>query len=172
MLELKDLNGGIMTTITRTFVATLLMIFSFSALAVDADKVLGYWWSPEQKSKVLITKTDGKYFGKIIAVRKESQDKRDTKNPDKALQDRKILGMEILSSFKFDGDDTWEDGKIYDPESGKTYKCKMWFEKDDVLKIRGYVGISLLGRTAEFTKVQGSAPHTRQENEPDHIHEH
>ena len=83
-----------------------------------------------------VSKKDDRYFGKIIAVRPASVDKKDTKNPDKSLQDRKLLGLEILSGFKFDGDDTWKDGKIYDPESGKTYSCKMWFEKDDVLKIK------------------------------------
>ena len=156
----------------KSFLSLILLTCSLQVFAVDADQVVGYWWSPEQKSKVQISKKDDRYFGKIIAVRPASVDKKDTKNPDKSLQDRKLLGLEILSGFKFDGDDTWKDGKIYDPESGKTYSCKMWFEKDGTLKIRGFVGISLIGRTAEFTKVTGDKPHMRQDNEPDHIHEH
>jgi uncharacterized protein (DUF2147 family) len=61
--------------------------------------------------------------------------------------------MEFLSDFVFDGDDEWVDGKVYDPESGNTYSCKMWLE-DGNLKLKGYVGISLIGRTETLEKVR------------------
>jgi uncharacterized protein (DUF2147 family) len=148
----------------------ILLSFSVSSFATEADEVLGVWWSLEQKTKVQISKNDNIYYGRIIAVRPESKDLLDTHHPDESLRTRQVLGLEILSGFKFDGDDTWEKGSIYDPENGKTYKCKMWFDKKDVLKIRGYIGFSLLGRTVEFTKVTGPHPLVQQEGEPIKVH--
>ena len=62
-----------------------------------------------------------------------------------------FIGLEILRNFKFDNDDEWEGGKIYDPESGKTYSCNMSLTGNE-LKVRGYVGVSLLGRTETWTR--------------------
>jgi uncharacterized protein (DUF2147 family) len=62
------------------------------------------------------------------------------------------VGLVILRDFKFD-EDEWEGGKIYDPESGKTYSCILSIQDKGTLKVRGYVGISLLGRTEIWKKV-------------------
>jgi uncharacterized protein (DUF2147 family) len=56
----------------------------------------------------------------------------------------------LLTNFTFD-DGEWEGGKIYDPKSGKTYSCVMRF-KGSVLQIKGYIGITLIGRTTVWTK--------------------
>ena len=63
----------------------------------------------------------------------------------------------LLRDFVFDGDDEWEDGRIYDPKNGKDYKCYMVFPDEDDksrLKVRGYIGVSLLGRTTYWTRVE------------------
>lgn len=153
-------------TYASSFLIFISLLTSFSAFASKADQILAVWWSPEQKTKVEIKKQNEIYYGQIIALRPESKEMKDTNNPDSALQARHILGLEILTGFKFDGDDTWEDGSIYDPESGKTYKCKMWLKNNDILKIRGYIGFSLLGRTVEFTRVTGEHPDQQQADEP------
>jgi uncharacterized protein (DUF2147 family) len=61
------------------------------------------------------------------------------------------MGLDILSGFKYGGGNIWQDGKIYDPKNGKTYSCKMTLEGNE-LKVRGYVGFSLLGRTTVWTR--------------------
>jgi uncharacterized protein (DUF2147 family) len=58
----------------------------------------------------------------------------------------------MLKDFKFDGNDEWKGGDIYDPESGKTYRSYMYLKDSNTLKVRGYVGISLLGRTETWTR--------------------
>jgi uncharacterized protein (DUF2147 family) len=59
----------------------------------------------------------------------------------------------VLKNFVFDGKDEWEDGTIYDPKNGKTYSCYIRYaEYPNLLKIRGYIGVSLLGRTTYWTK--------------------
>ena len=64
------------------------------------------------------------------------------------------MGIELLTDFVFDGKDEWTDGEIYDPKSGKTYSSYMAFESKDKLKIRGYIGFSLIGKTTYWTRVK------------------
>ena len=77
----------------------------------------------------------------------------DDENPDPALQDRPIIGLVILKDFEFDGEEEWEDGTIYDPKNGKTYSCYMHIDEEGVLKIRGFIGFSWIGRSSYWTRV-------------------
>ena len=134
--------------------AVVLMLAFLGASAQSADDVLGKWKTGSGDAHVEIFKRGGKYFGKIVwlkePLREDGTEKLDRENPDEALRSRKILGLEMLEGFEFD-DDEWEDGTIYDPKSGKTYSCVMELE-DGILKVRGYIGISLIGRTDEWTR--------------------
>jgi uncharacterized protein (DUF2147 family) len=60
--------------------------------------------------------------------------------------------MVNMRSFHPAGDD-WVDGTVVDPENGKEYKGKIWAVSKDALKMRGFVGISLLGRTETWTRI-------------------
>jgi uncharacterized protein (DUF2147 family) len=129
-----------------------------------SDKILGYFLTYDddtgaEKSQVQIFKgTNGKYYGKIVWLKepnKNGKPKVDDKNPDSKLQNRPVMGLQILKDFTFDsGDDEWSEGTIYNPSSGKTYNCYMHFESPTRLKIRGYIGASWmgLGKTAYWTK--------------------
>jgi uncharacterized protein (DUF2147 family) len=82
-------------------------------------------------------------------------DLRDRSNGNVSLRDRRLLGLEILQGLKpADAEGkVWTDGTIYDPTSGKTYRCSVGVEGDDRLHLRGYVGIPLLGRTTTWIRV-------------------
>jgi uncharacterized protein (DUF2147 family) len=135
----------------------IIALFSISASAQKADAIVGKWLSATGEGQVQIYKKGDKFFGKLSWMKfpndASGKPKTDQHNPDKKLQSRPELGIELLKDFTFDGDDVYEDGTIYDPKSGKTYSCKMTL-KGDVLKIRGYIGISLLGRTENWTRVK------------------
>ena len=63
------------------------------------------------------------------------------------------MGLVILRDFVYDEEYVWEDGEIYNPKDGKTYSCKMELSKDkNTLEVRGYVGISLFGKTNTWTR--------------------
>lgn len=130
---------------------------SIQAQTRKADDILGTWLNQEATGKVTIYKESGKYFGKIVWL-KEPTDKAtgkprtDNLNPEPKLQSVPLIGLVNLKNFVFDGDDEWEDGTIYDPKNGKTYSCYIQFEAANKLKIRGYVGVSLLGRNTFWTK--------------------
>lgn len=132
----------------------LLLLFGLSSfvskIQTSSDDVIGTYWSPKKDGKIEIYKRGNKFYGKTIWGKNP---RKDTKNPDPKLRSRDVIGMEFLSNFVFDGDDEWVDGTVYDPESGNTYSCKMWLE-DGNLKLKGYVGISLLGRTETLERVR------------------
>jgi uncharacterized protein (DUF2147 family) len=98
-----------------------------------------------------------KFFGEIIWLRepkdKNGKIKLDKENPKKELKTKPLVGLEILKNFKYKGKKKWQDGTIYDPENGKTYSCNIEMKDNNTLKIRGYVGISLLGRTTTWSRV-------------------
>ena len=75
----------------------------------------------------------------------------DRENPDPARRADPILGLRIVKGFAF-ADGEWQGGTIYDPNNGKTYKCRMWFD-GETLKVRGFIGFSLLGRSTRWTRV-------------------
>lgn len=137
-----------------------LAFISLQGFAQDnPDACLGTWLTGSKKGHVQIYKQGDRYFGKIIWL-KEPNDpatgkpKLDTKNSDTQKKSRPILGMVNLSNFKYDGDNVWEEGKIYDPENGKEYSCKMRLINPNQLDVRGYIGVSLLGRTDNWVRVK------------------
>mgnify|MGYP001616110619 CR=1 FL=1 len=83
----------------------------------------------------------------------EGMPKKDINNPSKELQSQPVLGLEILKDFTYKGDGVWADGSVYDPKSGKTYDCKISMSSSDKLDMRGYKGISLIGKTETWTRV-------------------
>lgn len=125
---------------------------------VEADDVLGVWLNEDKDAHINIYKEDGKYFGKIVWLLNPNDEetglpKTDDENPDEELQKKPVMGLVLLKDFEFD-EDEWDDGSIYDPKNGKTYDCYMRLEEPDLLRIRGYIGISLLGRTTYWTRVK------------------
>jgi uncharacterized protein (DUF2147 family) len=151
------------TSIAILLLGLLITPFAnLQAQEVKSDDILGVWLTQDKDSHVQIYKDGDKYFGKIIWLKDPIDDKTgkpkvDDKNQDPALRTRPVMGMLLLKNFVFDGEDEWKDGTIYDPKKGKTYSCYMIFPDEnnkDRLKIRGYIGVSLLGRTVYWTRVK------------------
>jgi uncharacterized protein (DUF2147 family) len=126
----------------------------------DADVILGVW-TTESGDEIEIYSCDEGYCAKIVTLVEPhypeedpmaGRAKVDRENPDEALRDRPILGLELMSVFTAKGNNRWTGGTIYDPENGKTYKCKITLEGEDRLKVRGYIGVSVIGRTTVWTR--------------------
>lgn len=127
-----------------------------------ADRVVGLWLTEEQDAHVRIERVGDTYEGTIVWLKEprfpadDAQGmgglpKVDRENPDPALRRSPIVGLRIVRGFRF-RDGEWQGGTIYDPNNGKTYKCRMWFD-GDLLRVRGFIGISLLGRSTSWTRV-------------------
>lgn len=135
----------------KKLMITLCALFFTVALFAQTDPILGKWENPSGEGRIEIYKKGEKFYGKLYWVK--HPDKKDEKNPDPAQRSRKIQGLEILNGFVKDSK-TYVDGTIYDPKSGKTYSCKMTLKGDDKLDIRGYIGISLLGRSETWKRIK------------------
>ena len=132
------------------------IVFTFLLVAfatsISAQSIFGKWENRDEEtgkvdSVIEVYEKDGKAYAKIIEITDQKRqdavcDKCSGKN-----KDQKILGMNILTGLVKDGEE-WSGGKILDPKNGKKYKCYIQLEEADKLKIRGYIGFSLLGRTA------------------------
>ncbi len=156
-----------MKTKKIAFLGLAFLLFTCAAaFAQNPDAIVGKWLDGKGKSHIDIYKTpDGKYFGKIVWLKEPTypmndekkmggQQKVDRENPDPAKRKQPILGLVILRDFTFGGNKLWENGKVYDPEIGKDYKCKMTLTSPDALDVRGFIGFSLLGRTEHWTRVK------------------
>ena len=122
-----------------------------------SDELLGIWFNEEKTSKVQIYKENNKYYAKIVWLKepndiKTGKPRTDTFNPEAKLQSTPLMGLVIMKDFAFDGKEEWTDGTIYDPKNGKTYKGYILFENPNKLKLRGYIGVSLIGRNTYWTK--------------------
>jgi uncharacterized protein (DUF2147 family) len=125
--------------------------------ATYCDKICGNWITERKDSVVKIFCKDSKYFGKVVWLR-EPKDKngnpiKDEKNPNEKLRSREIKGIVFLNGFVYDSkDEKWENGSIYDPKTGDTYDAEITLASDDLLELRGYVGLPSLGRTVKWMR--------------------
>jgi uncharacterized protein (DUF2147 family) len=130
---------------------------TLSQTAVAADDITGTWISHLEKGHVEITRDGDKYSGKIVWLKApaypDGSPKIDKNNPDKTKRDQPLVGLVVLKNLVF-VKDHWENGTIYDPESGKTYSCRIT-KKDNKLDLRGYVGASQIGRTQTWLLLPG-----------------
>jgi len=122
------------------------------------DEIIGTWAMENGESKIRLYKQHGEFFGKMIWSKDMYEadgktSKKDVNNTNVNLRERFLKDLTILEHFKFDKDE-WSDGKIYDIKSGKTYSCTIKLKNQDVMLVRGYIGISLLGKTVSFNRVK------------------
>jgi len=139
-------------------IAAFLFVLPASYAQKNTDDILGIWMNEDEDAHIEITKRNDQYFGKLVWLKNPTDEdtgkpKLDKENSDETLRSRPTWGLEILTNFVFDGADRWKDGKIYDPKKGKTYSCYMKFEDEKKIKIRGFIGVTLLGRTTYWTRV-------------------
>jgi uncharacterized protein (DUF2147 family) len=149
-----------------SLLAVLLLCFSnvmpASARTVETDDVVGKWMTFKEgrhRSTIEIYRTEkSTYEGRIAWG--EHEGLLDTKNPDPAKRSRVLVGQVILRDFIFAGENKWKNGHIYDPDSGHEYSSSMQLDDDgrdrNTLRLRGFIGISLLGRTEKWTR-EGTA---------------
>ena len=117
--------------------AIVSLVLAMMSVAGYAQSVVGKWVTEGGDSQVEIYQSGDKLNGKIVWLKK-GDGQQDIHNPDKKLQSRKLVGVNILTGLTKKGD-KWEGGKIYNPKNGKTYKCAIWPDGDE-LKVRGYLG--------------------------------
>lgn len=131
-------------------------LVKINAQTDSGRSILGTWFNEDKTGKIEIYQSGNKYFGKLLwgkyMLDEKGAPRKDTKNPDAALRSREWPNMVMLTNFQYKNGQ-WEDGKIYDPTTGKSYSANMKV-RDGRLEIRGYVGISLLGKTIYWDRIK------------------
>ena len=133
------------------FVFSLLLAALPARAAVGPDDVLGVWKNGEGTGMIQIFKSGDKYFGRLVWLKvpttPEGAPRTDVNNPDEARRKTPLKGLVNMRDFTYAGDGKWENGKIYDPKNGSDYSCEMTLVDPNTLEVRGYIGVSLFGRT-------------------------
>jgi len=126
--------------------------------AADTGSPVGFWKNEDATFEIF--EDQAKLSGKIIAMRDpqtpEGKDKTDIHNSDPSKRERPIIGLVFMSGFTRKSDTRWDNGTVYDPKTGNTYSGYMELDGPEKIKLRGFIGISLIGRTDVWTRV-----HTR-----------
>jgi uncharacterized protein (DUF2147 family) len=135
------------------------LLLSAAAAAAQGASILGRWLTEGGKSHVQIAPCGPHLCGSIVWLREPNQPsgqpKVDLKNPDAAKRGQRIIGLQMLWNFTKSSDpNEWEGGRIYNPEDGETYKSTIKLRADGKLEVRGYVGISLLGKSQYWERVR------------------
>ncbi|MBZ9650630.1 DUF2147 domain-containing protein [Psychroflexus montanilacus] len=133
-------------------------LLGYFSLAQEAEDIVGVWEPGHGKAKVKIDKIDDKFYGKIVWLKEPTdpdtgEAKLDKNNPDESMQNVPLRGYRILKDFEYQGEGVWEEGTIYDPESGTTYSCVITMKDENTLDIRGYVGVKTFGRTDTWRRL-------------------
>jgi uncharacterized protein (DUF2147 family) len=143
------------------FLSFLTVVAVLKAVAQgNADDITGRWMSAENNMEIEIFKVNTEYKAKVVWIDDSNDRSRpmntrtDWKNPDETLRKRKIIGLVVMCDLVYNKENNdWEDGHIYDPNSGKDWKAKAWITKDGHLKIRGYWDLQVFGKDILFKKV-------------------
>ena len=100
-------------------------------------------WTTHKGGEIEIAPCGNKICGTIVKLARNDHltPPTDKKNPDPALRDRALLGLTLFSNFSYEGDDSWENGRIYNVNNGKTYKSKLHLHSKNQLKLSGCVFI-------------------------------
>lgn len=147
----------------RNHVKTSLILLILTSLmpgafAQSKDMLMGKWLTSGGEAHVQVYQNGGKFSGRIIWLKEPNDEsgklKLDDNNPDVSLSRRALIGIEMLKGFSYAEEGVWDGGTIYDPKTGKTYSCKISLMNKDKINVRGYVGISLLGRTEIWSRVR------------------
>ena len=111
-----------------------------------ADKIVGLYHVVKdgRNSKVKIFKYGNGYRAQVVWLENMKNPdgtlRTDLKNPDESKRKTPSNQIVLVEKVTYNGEDAWEDGKIYDPTSGKVYRVEMYFEKPNVLTVKGKLG--------------------------------
>jgi uncharacterized protein (DUF2147 family) len=141
----------------KRFSLFLLALFALP-LVVLAQSPVGTWTNEAKEAQFEIYEQGGKLFGKIVMLKepngKDGKPKTDTNNPEASKQSTPLVGMTFLKGFAPAGSGRWENGSIYDPKNGKTYKAWMQMSGNTKIEVRGFIGFSFVGRSQNWTRIK------------------
>ncbi|HMI08519.1 MAG TPA: DUF2147 domain-containing protein [Flavobacterium sp.] len=141
----------------KKLLLSLVLLFS-TIIYSQGHPVVGKWKTIDDEtgkpvSVVDIFESRGKIYGRVIEVYNPKNRTRVCENCNGDDHNKPIVGLLVIKGLTKE-DDEYTNGKILDPKSGKLYKCYIALEGHDKLKVRGYIGISLIGRSQIWERIK------------------
>lgn len=137
----------------------IVMILAVSLMSFSPPaSVIGRWKTIDDEtgkaiSVVEIYEKNGKIYGKVVDILNPKDKSKTCVNCSGEDKNKPLLGLVVIKGLTKEGDE-YTNGKILDPKHGKLYKCYISCEGPDKLKVRGYIGVSLIGRTQYWHRVK------------------
>jgi uncharacterized protein (DUF2147 family) len=155
--------GLLMRKVMRPAAVLLLISIAAAIGAAPNSAPEGYWLTEKHDGVIEIFRCAGDMLcGKLAWFRIKPDDPNpqalDLKNPDPAKRSQSLCGLVFMTGFRPVAADRWEDGTIYDPDSGNTYHGTMQLRAGGTLDLHGYIGISLIGRSEIWTRYAEKPP--------------
>lgn len=139
-------------------IALVLTLFAVAPVAAQSPTPVGVWLHANERIQIEIAPCGDLLCGTLVWFKwpndAEGLPLVDLKNPDPALRTRELLGLKVLSGLRRTGEHTWEDGTLYNPNDGDTYRVLLNTRDDGALRVRAYVAIPLLGKTLIWTRIR------------------
>ncbi|HSQ45344.1 MAG TPA: DUF2147 domain-containing protein [Lutibacter sp.] len=137
---------------------TLLIFALLLAFVSHSQSITGKWKTIDdetgkERSIIEIYESEGKIYAKIVKLLVKSEENRVCENCKGANKNKPLKGLIVIDGLKKDGNE-WNGAKILDPKTGSEYKCYITLEEPNKLKVRGYLGFALLGRTQYWYRVK------------------
>jgi uncharacterized protein (DUF2147 family) len=138
----------------------LRILFAMACIAMASDEkqsqILGNWLSESKDGIIQISQSaDANYEGRIVGG--SHPGRLDEKNPDATQRAKPLRGQVIMRNLRYEGAGKWSGGAIYEPDTGRTYSCLLELIAPDSLKVRGFIGISVLGKSQIWTRYMGTS---------------
>jgi uncharacterized protein (DUF2147 family) len=155
------IDGQLKNSIIHSLIVSILLLANsaIASTSIGPDDIVGVWKTGEGTAMVRIYKNGDKYQGKVVWLKEPidpetGKPKVDKNHPNEASRKRAVLGLINIWGFLYKDNNTWDDGNIYDPKNGNTYSCTIKLTSPNSLEVRGYIGVSLIGRTDNWTRQQ------------------
>lgn len=137
----------------------LILLFLNTSAQITKDDILGRWMAVDNSVAVNVYHEGNSFKAKVVWFDERlgsgtpMDSRRDSANPDPKLRHRKVIGMDILQDLNFNTKDKrWENGKIYDASSGRTWDTFAEIKKDGLLHVRGFWKFTWIGKTLNFRR--------------------
>lgn len=139
--------------LSLVLVASFFVSSSVNTVRPD-EQLVGIWESEEKNLQIEMMENGGQFHGRMIYFKcstdQEMKSLKDVENPDKDLTNRNLLGLVLVTGLAYQGDNVWDDGKIYDPNSGRTFEARIHLTGPRSATVRGYWKYRWIGRSMIF----------------------
>jgi len=127
-------------------------------LGAQSSTPVGVWLHDNKRIEIAIAPCGETLCGTLVWLKRPNDAQGlplvDQKNPNSALRTRPLLGLTVVDGLRRTGENTWENGNIYDPDDGSSYTVSMSMLDDGSLRMRAYILTPMLGKTFVWTRMR------------------